>query len=157
MGRNWGLPCEFLSYEKKPFTFEEALGLALLHDVPVRPYVRGHKLPVMSRIWSAWEQFDVESAAWFPYWRGEGPLAADNPDVLISAHVNERGVLAVVMNAGEDEAVFSLTIDTHRAGLPAAGLEVRDVISDETLAATGDTLRLTLAPLHMRMLLISAR
>jgi hypothetical protein len=38
MGRQWGLDPEFLVYEGRPFTRDEALAVALLHDVLTRPF-----------------------------------------------------------------------------------------------------------------------
>lgn len=150
MGRNYGLPAEFLSYENKPFTFEEALGLALLHDVPVRPGVLGRKLEVMSRIWAVWDEFGVDAARWVPYWQEGGPLAANDPDILISAHVGENGILAVVMNSAQEDREFVLT-------LARENVSARDVLTDEEVVFDSGVAQMKLAPLHMRMLLISRK
>lgn len=157
MGRNWGLPCEFLSYENKPFTFEEALGLALVHDVPVRPSTSGGKLATMSRVWAAWEEFEVDRARWIPYWEGGGPLRANRGEVLISAHVGPRGVLAVVMNSAQQPLEFDLTLDAATAGLDPARLTARDVITGDAVEFTGGVARLKLEPLHMIMLGLANR
>ena len=37
MGHNWGVPAELLHYPRGPFKRSEAVGLALLHDILVRP------------------------------------------------------------------------------------------------------------------------
>ncbi len=148
MGHNYGVPAEFLSYENRPFTFEEALGLALLHDVPVRPTVLGRKLATVSKIWAAWDEFGIEAARWVPYWQTGGPLTTDDPDVLVSAHVGDKGVLAVVMNSSEEDREFTLSM----AGEPGVA---RDVLKGDEIVFDGGATQMALPPLHMKLLLIS--
>ncbi len=123
MGHNWGVPAEFLSYLNRPFTYEESVPLALLHDVPVRPYARGNLLDMMSRVWGAWDAIEIEQAEWFPYWQGDGPVSAPSEDVLVSTHVGPGGMLVVAMNAsGEDR--------TMRLDLPVEGASARELMRD---------------------------
>ncbi len=124
MGHNWGVPSEFLSYLNKPFTYEESVPLALLHDVAVRPYARsGELMGMMSRVWDAWDTIDIERAEWFPYWAGGGPVTAASDDVLVSTHVGPGGALVVAMNAtGEDR--------TMRLSLGMDATSVRELIRD---------------------------
>ena len=50
MGRNFGVPCEFLAYERPPkWTFDDALAFTMLHDVRVRPTAAAALLEQMSR------------------------------------------------------------------------------------------------------------
>ena len=59
MGRNFGVPCEFLAYERPPqWTFDHALAFSMLHDVRVRPCGLA-ALEKMSPIWSVMTRFDV--------------------------------------------------------------------------------------------------
>ena len=132
------------------------MGLALLHDVPVRPGTSGTKLSVMSRVWAAWDEFEVASAQWVPYWQQGGPLTTDAPDVLISAHVGEKGVLAVVMNSGQQPVEFDLNLDARAAGMDPEKLLARDVITGVPVEFTDGSARMELLPLHMTMLGISS-
>ncbi len=152
MGRNYGVPAEFLSYEKKPFTFQEALGMALVHDVLVRPTVHGNKLEVMSKVWRAWDEFDVNSAEWVPYWREGGPVTSEDAGALISSYVKPEAALSVVTNCGERAQRFRVEIDARALGLDPDQLAVTDALTGEVLEVHGGAVRIELDPLHMIML-----
>jgi len=87
-----------------------------------------------------------------PYWQSGGPLSADAPEVLISAHVGGQGVLAVVMNSGQEPVEFSLDLDAAVARLARGRLVARDVISGAPVEFTGEIAHMKLEPLHMVML-----
>lgn len=128
MGHNWGVPAEFLSYLNRPFTYQESVPLALLHDVPVRPYARaGDLLGMMSRVWDAWDAIDIERAEWFPYWQGGGPVTAEAEDALVSTHVGPGGMLVVAMNATGEDRMIRLTLSADAA-------TVRELIRDREIA-----------------------
>ena len=55
MGYAHGLDAEFLCYVNRPFTLSEAVALAWLHGVEVRPYP--DTLPQISPIWRAMDSF----------------------------------------------------------------------------------------------------
>ena len=73
MGYAHGLDAEFLCYEKRPFTLDEAIALAWLHGVEVRPFPI--TLPQISPLWRAQDRFGTVSARWLPYWSGSGATA----------------------------------------------------------------------------------
>jgi hypothetical protein len=131
MGHNWGVPAEFLNYLNRPFTYEEGLPLALLHDVPVRPRVRGRLLEMMSRVWGAWDAIDIERAEWHPYWRDGGPVTAEDENVPVSTHVGPGGKLIVAMNASDEDRTIRLHIGADAEA-------VRELIHDrEVLVEDG--------------------
>ena len=68
MGRNHGVPCEFLAYEKPGWSYDDALAITLLHDVMVRPcgFV---SVPRLAPIWKALDDFGFADADWTPYWK----------------------------------------------------------------------------------------
>ena len=74
MGWAHGIDTEFLCYEKRPFTFTEAIALAWVHGVEVRPYPQS--LSYVTPIWRAMDRFDVASAKWMPYW-SDPPATSD--------------------------------------------------------------------------------
>ncbi len=152
MGRNYGVPAEFLSYEARPFTFEEALGIALVHDVLVRPTTRGNKLETMSKVWRIWDEFGVNSARWIPYWQEGGPVTSEAPEVLISTYVKPRAALSVVTNSGESNERISVKIDAEKLGLESEQLVVTDALTGEALGVNRGVVRFRLDPLHMIML-----
>ncbi|MEA3401599.1 MAG: DUF6067 family protein [Armatimonadota bacterium] len=153
MGHNWGVPAEFLCYRNRPFTYEEALALALLHDVPVRPYARSEILEMMSNVWDAWDAIDVTAARWFPYWQDGGPVAADDPDLLISTHVGPGGALVVATNASAEPASARLSIDLARTGLEEA-VTATDVLTERRLDFEDAQLPVEIAPWEAAIVLL---
>jgi hypothetical protein len=148
MGRNFGVPCEFLVYEKPPqWTFEHALAFTLLHDVRVRPGGYGRQLEMMSKIWKAMSDFGVSEAEWHPYWRNQQYVSAEPESVKVSLYMRESQVLLAVSNLSADQEVegkISLNISTP-------GSSACDAITGESLTLEGNCLRLTLPPMKARL------
>jgi len=67
MGHNWGIPAELLWYGSGPFKHSEALAMALLHGVPVRPSGMP-KVNQSGKLWRALDQLGRDKAEWLPYW-----------------------------------------------------------------------------------------
>ena len=80
MGRNHGVPCEFLAYEKPGWCYDDALAITLLHDVMVRPcgFVAVPRL---------------------------APVAASPASVKASVYSKGRESLIVVSNVSPEDAV----------------------------------------------------
>ncbi|MGC9319557.1 MAG: glycoside hydrolase domain-containing protein, partial [Armatimonadota bacterium] len=153
MGHNWGVPAEFLCYQNRPFTVEEALALALLHDVPVRPYARSEILEMMANVWDAWEAIEINAAEWFPYWQEDSPVAADDPDLLISTHVGPGGALIVATNASGETASARLTIDRARVDLGEA-VTATDLIAERELDFDAGALSVEIDPWEAAIVLL---
>jgi len=94
MGKQWGLAAEFLVYENRPFTTEQALAFTMLHDVLVRPLDTGERLRLISRIWKAREDFGTEEARWIPYWDTKSPAHPGPQGIMVSLHSRARRPLA---------------------------------------------------------------
>lgn len=137
MGHNWGIPAEFLSYLDKPFSYEESVPLALLHDVPVRPYARGALLEMMAPVWAAWETIDIERAEWFPYWREGGPVRTEAENVLVSTHVGTGGSLVVAMNASDADIATRLR-------LSAPATEATELLTGRPMPITDGAIEATI-------------
>jgi Glycoside hydrolase 123, N-terminal domain len=117
MGRQFGLRPEFLVYEGRPFTTDEALSVTLLHNVLVRATGLSEKLEEISAIWKAQDAFGVEQAEFLPYWSNGDRLSTAPEGVYASAYRRDKmGLLLVVSNLGkmETEAVVSLRADKLR-------------------------------------------
>ncbi len=149
MGGNFGVPCEFLVYEKPPqWTFEHALAFTLLHDVRVRPGGYGRQLEMMSKIWKAMSDFGVSEAEWHPYWRNQQYVSAQPESVKVSLYLKGSQALLAISNLSADQEVegqISLNISTP--GQAAAC----DAITGESLALEGNCLRLMLPPMKARL------
>lgn len=156
MGRNFGVPCEFLAYERPPtWTFDEALAVSMLHDVRVRPCGLA-TLEKMAPIWDAMTRFDAGAAEWHPYWEAQPVAAAQPESVKVSLYAHRDSfwgkgrALVVVSNLSADRAVTAkVSVAFARLGMrPGA---VCDALSRERLAFDGNVITVPLAPMRMRM------
>lgn len=156
MGRNYGVPAEFLAYERPPqWTFDHALAVSLLHDVRVRPCGLA-SLEKMSPIWNVMTRFGVGEAEWHPYWESK-PLATAQPEpmkVSLYARLGAKGkggrALLVVSNLSADQAAAAqVTVDFARIGVRAK--TASDALSGEVLKCADGKLAVPLQPMRMRM------
>jgi hypothetical protein len=158
MGRNFGIPAEFLVYEKPPrWTFDDALAFTLLHDVRVRPTGGTGTLEKMAPIWKAMTRFGVSRAQWHPYWEANPMVTVQPDDVKVSFYLagspteGRRALLVVSNLSPEREASAELTLDLRRMGLSEAEATAKDALSGETLPLENGRLVVPLRPMRMRM------
>jgi len=156
MGKNFGVPCEFLVYEKPPeWTFEHALAFCLLHDVRIRPLGFGNKLELMSKIWAAMTDFGVSEAEWYPYWRNQQFVTAQSESVKVSFHLRENQALLVISNLSPKEEVEGyVTLNSNDLGLPGAFTSAHDALTGEKLTLEDDRLKVTLSPMRAKIVRI---
>jgi hypothetical protein len=163
MGANFGVPCEFLVYEKPPtWTFDHALAFTLLHDVRVRPGGVNATLERMSPIWEVQRRFGVQSAEWHPYWSNAGLVKAQPASVLVSLYLRRAsgargpGALLVISNLSATEAVEAqVVLDLAAMGL-TGDLKATDALTGEHLALGGEKLTVPVSPVRMRMVEVQA-
>ncbi|MGQ9463723.1 MAG: glycoside hydrolase domain-containing protein [Candidatus Fervidibacter sp.] len=155
MGKNFGVPCEFLVYERPPdWTVDHALAFTLLHDVRVRPLGFGEMLEKMSEIWNAMTRFGVSDAEWYPYWR-IGELCQVEPEtVKVSGYkrvVNGQvRWLLVVSNLSAKEAATAKVRLTKKA-LPKSR-KATDALTGENLPVSDNGIVVPLSPMRMRLI-----
>jgi hypothetical protein len=152
MGKNFGVPCEFLAYERPPkWMFDDALAFTMLHDVRVRPHGSGRLLEQMSKIWDVMTQFGVSEAQWHPYWNNAKLVTTEPDAVKVSLYARPSRALLVVANLSNAEAkAAAVQVDSSQLGLSASAKAV-DVLSGESLPFDHGRLQLPLAPMRMRM------
>jgi hypothetical protein len=163
MGANFGVPCEFLVYEKPPnWTFDHALAFTLLHDVRVRPGGVNATLERMSPIWEVQRRFGIESAEWHPYWSNAGLVKAQPASVLVSFYLRRAngarspGALLVISNLWATETVEArVVLDLAALGL-TGDLKATDALTGEHLALRDGKLAVPVAPVRMRMVEVQA-
>jgi hypothetical protein len=127
MGYAHGLDAEFLCYENRPFTFDEAIALAWLHGVEVRPYPQ--TLAKVTPIWRAMDRFGITKADWKPYW--ETPVAtSDSPNVKISAWTRKNSALLFVSHLDRKREPVRLTI-------PGKNVRIKDAFNGSIISTTG--------------------
>ncbi len=150
MGHNWGVPAEMLCYGR-PYTYAEALAIALPHDVLVRP----NDIELAASIWKAAADFGRKQARWLPYWENQAEVTVTPAAVKCSLYTRgARGVLAVISNLGDSPAEARIALDRQRLGLPGK-LRARDALSGEPIPCRDGVSSLELQPLEFRLVIIS--
>jgi len=157
MGKNFGVPCEFLVYERPPdWTVDHALAFTLLHDVRVRPLGFGTMLEKMSAIWDVMTKFSVSEAEWHPYWRNSDLVEVEPESVKVSGYRKilngQIQWLLVVSNLSATDAV------TAKIRLKGKAIKVvkeaQDAITGEKLSLQNDAIFAPLQPMRMRLLVV---
>ena len=144
MGRNHGVPCEFLAYEVKGrWSYEDALAITLLHDVLVRPCGFGSEVR-LAPLWKAMDDFGTASSSWTPYWKH--PLTVSPASVKASVYRRDGRTLAVVSNLSPDRAVWA------EVSLPAGVTDVREPVSGDRVRVVGEKAVVELEPFRMKLL-----
>jgi len=147
MGHNWGVPAELLCYAR-PYTYPEALAIALPHDVLVRP----NDVQLLSKIWKAAEAFGRKQARWLPYWENEEYVKVNDDDVKCSLYSRgSAGVLIVVSNLGHEPVEARLWLNRETLKLPTE-LRGTDVIEESPVECQAGSIRLELQPLQFKLI-----
>ena len=154
MGRNYGLPAEFLTYAPFVWTVDEALAFTLLHDVAIRPINVGPMLLSMSRIWRVQDQFDLDHADFVGYWN-QDLARCDDGNVKISYYRQQakNRLLLVVANLGSQRTNALLRIRLDNVNVKKA--TASDALTNESLVLNSDTLALTIEKMGFRMISLS--
>lgn len=157
MGKNFGVPCEFLVYERPPdWTIDHALAFTLLHDVRVRPLGFGAMLEKMAAIWDAMTKFGVTDAEWHPYWRNSDLVRVEPENAKVSGYrrvvEGRTRWLLVVSNLSATEAA------TAQVRLATKGVKAvtvaHDAITGEKLSVKDGTIFVPLPPMRMRLVAV---
>jgi len=150
MGWAHGLDAEFLCYENRPFRFEEAVAMAWLHGVEVRPSSESQVCTVAA-IWRAQDRFGVVSAKWLPYWRGSGVTTPDE-SVKASSFAGPNGALIFVSHLAREPLSTRVRLDRSRLGLPPGRLTATDAISGQALETVGNTVGVSFEGMTYRLI-----
>lgn len=149
MGYAHGLDTEFLCYENRPFTFDEAIALAWVHGVEVRPYPP--TLKKITPIWRAMDRFDILSAAWHPYWKQ--PLAtADDPDTKVSGWLRDHQALLFVSHLRRSAAHVRIRLDPQVFGPESGRLHATDALTGGALVTDHQSMELDFGAMGCRII-----
>ena len=154
IGYAHGLDAEFLCYVNRPFTLNEAVALAWLHGVEVRPYP--DTLAQISPIWRAMDSFGTSSARWLPYWSESGVVAADD-SVKVSAYSHPGKALLFVSHLKRAPLSSAVRLDRRRLGLASGTLRVVDAITGAPVVIEGDTVPLSFDGMSYRLIEVRDR
>lgn len=142
MGYAQGLDAEFLCYENRPFTFDEAIALAWLHGIEVRPYPQ--TLVKVTPLWRAMDSFGITKAEWKPYWKA--PIAtSDSQAVKISGWTRKRSALLFVSHLERKQAVITVKI-------PGKSISVIDALARTPIDTTNNSVTLNFSGMSYRLL-----
>ena len=148
MGRQWGVPSEFLCYER-PYKTPQVLSITLLHHVLVRPNMP--HLPRLAEIWRLHDRFGMKEATWHPYW-GNGHIFKTSADhIKVSAYRHpQNGLLMLVSNLSAEPTETFVQFDADRLSMKPLGLKARDPISAEPIDLSGAQVTVEMAPFSYR-------
>ncbi len=150
MGHNWGVPAELLHYASGPFKRSEAVAMALLHDVLVRPSSMAD-VEVSSKMWKAMDDFGRDEATWIPYWQSADVVRAEPSGVKVSLYNRPgKGLIAVVANTGSQQCGAEVRFDLGALGQPAE-LTAIEVVSEKPIPFTAGPLQVPLGSLEHAM------
>jgi hypothetical protein len=146
MGRQWGVPAEFLCYDR-PYTYDQASAFTLLHDVLVRANGLGPHLELESRLWKLSDEFGRKQSEWLPYWSNSDYVKVTPPTAHASLYWHPKnGVLIFLANIGSEKANCTVNLDLAKLRL-SAGSRAADaltgklvVMQDGRVSADLDTL-----------------
>ncbi|PWU16107.1 MAG: hypothetical protein C5B50_14105 [Verrucomicrobia bacterium] len=130
MGYAHGLNAEFLCYDKRPFTMQEAIALAWVHGVEVRPYTE--TLVQVTSLWRAMDRFGTSSAEWLPYWSGSG-CEAEDASVKVSAWATRGKALLIVSHLKRAPLKTNVHLDRKRLGLASGPLSAVDAMTGDNM------------------------
>ncbi|MFW5869037.1 MAG: glycoside hydrolase domain-containing protein, partial [Armatimonadota bacterium] len=135
---------------------QHARGLALLHDVALRPAATGEGLAAVAAAREAREQFNVATANWRPWWSGRVPVTTEAADVRVSAWWRDGEVLAVVANLGDEAPVVELALDRERIEL-GPWLWAVDRLDGRRIRQIGDVLRMRMEAGQVSLIHVQSR
>lgn len=99
-------------------------------------------------IWKVWDEFGIEDADMAGFWEDYPVVESSDPDVKVTAFINDGCTLLAVGNFSDDEHEVTLTIDWESLGLdPAKAVLTAPEVEDFQPARTwnpGETI--TVAP-----------
>ncbi|MHB8994912.1 MAG: glycoside hydrolase domain-containing protein [Armatimonadota bacterium] len=149
MGRQWGIPAEFLVYEGSPYYSKDVLAYTLLHEVPIRPGAPD-ALDRTSALWKVHDEFPFSHGEMLGYWNNAQYIKVGPEGVYASIwRIPKRGALVVVSNLSDADAQAQVALDLQKL---ASGKKITDALTGEALANVNGKLTLPVASWRYRVL-----
>ncbi|MGC9318786.1 MAG: glycoside hydrolase domain-containing protein [Armatimonadota bacterium] len=151
MGRNLGIPADFLYYRLGGY--RRCLGLSMLHDVPTRAENLAD-LELLSEVWRVREEFGCDGpgaeAQFVGYWELGGLASAEPEGAYVSLwRHSDNGLLALFDNLGREDTTVEVAFDLDALGIAEAS--AADAISGEPLKMQEGAVSLQLASQDWRL------
>ena len=151
MGRQWGVPSEFLVNEGQPYHAEDMLAYTLLHGVLIRP-TSGKMLQRVSDLWKLDDEFPLGDAGFHPYWNNADLLSCTPAGIYATAYERPgQGLLIFVSNLGDRETEAKLTLHPRSLGWTGP-IRASDALSQQAIPIVDDAVKLGIAPWRYRVL-----
>jgi hypothetical protein len=152
MGRQWGIPAEFLVYEGQPYHSRDVLAYTLLHGVLIRPGGGDpESLERTAALWRVYDAFPFGEATLYPYWNNAERLTCTPAGVYATAYERPReGLLLFVSNLGEASAAAAVSLNLKAFGWESAA--TTDALSGAALPGADGVLRFPLEAWRYRVL-----
>lgn len=157
MGYPLGVPADFLADTRGPFSnFSEACSFSLLHDVPVRIWMR-YEFELQKQLWMVRDDFSCSEAEWLPYWRNSNLVEVETEGAYCSLHRHQqRGILAIVSNLSPQSQLVISQFDLKNLGL-SEDVVVHDQLDGNALVMERGLIKLELPPLGWKIIRIENR
>lgn len=155
MGRQWGVPSEFLVYDGQPYYAKDVLAYTLLHGVLIRPSGHEH-LERISALWKVYDEFPFKDAKLHPYWNNAELLKCQPARVYATAYERPGdGLLMFVSNLADHDADATIALRTEQLGWKGIS-KVWDALSRESVVVDDGTIRLHLGPWGYRVIRVQS-
>ncbi len=110
--------------------------------------------PGLFDIWKVWEEFDVDSAEWVPYYQKDTRVFCTSPNIKVSFYVHKGRILVVAANLTRKVVDTMLKIDRKRLGFNSHLLKVKYLGSGKTDVVDSDEIPLHIDARDFRLFLV---
>jgi hypothetical protein len=155
MGRQWGVPSEFLVYDGQPYYAKDVLAYTLLHGVLIRPAGQEH-LERIAALWKVYDEFPFKDAKLHPYWNNAELLKCQPAGIYATAYERPGdGLLMFVSNLTDHDADARIALRMEQLGWKGVS-KVWDALSRESVVVDNGTICLHLGPWGYRVIRVQS-
>lgn len=156
MGRQWGVPSEFLVYDGMPYYAKDVPAYTLLHGVLIRPGDL-ESLNRISALWRVYDQFPLKDAKTLPYWNNADLITCLPERVYATAYQRPKdGILLFVSNLSDAPAEVTVKVNQAKLGL-LGQCKAWDALSGEAMKLDHGVLCFPLASWRYQVLRVQVR
>ena len=151
MGHQWGVPAEFLCYDR-PFTWQEAYAFTLLHDILIRSSNLDERLELESQLWRLNDEFGRKEALWLPYWKNAEYVTVKPTGAYTSLYWHPKnGVLAVISNLTGQKTRVEVKFNLDKLNLSGKEISGQDALTGESIKVRDGKVQLVLPSMGWRL------